>query len=441
MSLLNMDSERFEFEATLDEFEGENSGTCSECGSDLELEEHEGHCSKCDSEFEFDKVKMNLDESELEEEIKRGKRRFRRPSGRRSRPSRQLSSRVKKRPPTKPRRPRRALRPKLKRRRHKPGKRPILIRPRRRRPVVIREPAAPCVCPAHGTEFVRWVQSSLNQVSGSQIRVNGVMNRATCDALRVFQKREGLPVDGIAGPETERALIDAKAGRSGQVVTSTQSESLDVFDFDVEELDEARLDDEQFLGSFWQFSTSPNIVDRTAFSPKDKRKKVRNIDEVYALVLHQTGFSRGNDPKKYNKVTAHFVILPNGSILQLHPLTAYLYASNGFNKGSVAVEFVGNFPSTRGKCYKPERFGCNKISQEQIEAGRKLINYLIKKIRLTHILAHRQSSGSRGNDPGPDLWYHVGQWAVNQLGLNDGGSNFKINSGKSVPDSWRNWKR
>lgn len=211
--------------------------------------------------------------------------------------------------------------------------------------------------------------------------------------------------------------------------------------FDNDGLDTAELDDEQFLGSVWPFSSSLNIVDRTAFSPKDKRKKVRNIKDVYALVLHQTGFSRGNDPKKYNKVTAHFVILPNGSILQLHPLTAYLYASNGFNKGSVAVEFVGNFPSTRGKCYKPERFGCNKVTKEQIQAGRELIKYLTKKISLTHVLAHRQSSGLRGNDPGPDLWYNVGQWAVNKRGLNDGGTNFKIKSGKAIPDAWQNWKR
>lgn len=210
--------------------------------------------------------------------------------------------------------------------------------------------------------------------------------------------------------------------------------------FDDDGLYTTELNDEQFLGSVWPFSSSANIIDRTAYSPKDKRKKVRNIKDVYALVLHQTGFSRGNEPKKYNKVTSHFVILPNGTILQLHPLTAYLYASNGFNRGSVAVEFVGNFPSTQGKCYKPERFGCNKVSNEQIQAGRKLIKYLSNKINLTHILAHRQSSGSRGNDPGPDLWFYVGQWAVNNRGLNDGGSDFKIQSGKSIPDAWRNWK-
>lgn len=81
---------------------------------------------------------------------------------------------------------------------------------RRHRPLVICEPAEPCICPAHGTEFVRWVQSSLNQILGLRLVVNGIMNRATRNAVREFQKKEGFPVDGIAGPEVEHALINKK---------------------------------------------------------------------------------------------------------------------------------------------------------------------------------------------------------------------------------------
>lgn len=228
MSLLNMDLELFEFETVLDELEGEHSGTCSECGFDLGLDEHTGRCSKCDSAIELNEVEKDLDESEWEEEIKRGKRSFRRPSGRRSRPARRHSPRVRNRSPTKLLRPSGALRPKLKRRRHKSGKRPIVIRPKRRRQLVIREPAAPCVCPAHGTEFVRWVQSSLNQISGLRLRVNGVMNRATRDALREFQKSAELPIDGVAGPETERALVEAKKRLSGS--SDSYSSELDGLD-------------------------------------------------------------------------------------------------------------------------------------------------------------------------------------------------------------------
>lgn len=135
------------------------------------------------------------------------------------------------------------------------------------------------------------------------------------------------------------------------------------------------------------------------------------------------------------------MILPNGYIAQLHPISAYLYASSGFNRGSVAVEFAGNFPSTRGRCFRPKQFGCNTLTSAQVEAGRYLINYLIRTIGLTHILAHRQSAAQRQNDPGPDIWYAVGQWAVERLGLNDGGTGFKIQNGNPIPDAWRSWGR
>ncbi|NEP86158.1 MAG: hypothetical protein F6K18_04620 [Okeania sp. SIO2C2] len=180
------------------------------------------------------------------------------------------------------------------------------------------------------------------------------------------------------------------------------------------------------------------IKDRTALTPKDKRKNLKR-GLVYALVLHQMAFSRGNDVRKYNNVTAHFIITPDGQIAQLHPISAYLYASNGFNKHSVAVEFAGNLPSVKGRCWKTENFGCHRLTSAQIEAGRYLVRTLINKIGLTHILAHRQSSRSRSNDPGPDIWYYIGQWAVNNLGLKDGGSGFKIGNGKPIPDSWREW--
>jgi len=79
-------------------------------------------------------------------------------------------------------------------------------------------PAAPCVCPAHGTELVRWIQSTLNDLRALQLPVLGLMDRATRSALRAFQTERGLPGDGIAGPETRDALIQARAERSGRTV-------------------------------------------------------------------------------------------------------------------------------------------------------------------------------------------------------------------------------
>lgn len=47
---------------------------------------------------------------------------------------------------------------------------------------------------------------------GLSLPVNGRIDEQTRDAIRSFQQDRGLPVDGIAGPEVERALIEARAG-------------------------------------------------------------------------------------------------------------------------------------------------------------------------------------------------------------------------------------
>lgn len=182
------------------------------------------------------------------------------------------------------------------------------------------------------------------------------------------------------------------------------------------------------------------VEDYTTIGKADHRKKTRDLGTVDSLVLHQAGFKRSNDsPDDYRKVKSHYVITRGGRILQYHPADWVLWSSNGFNDRSVAVEFIGNMPSTQGKWYKPEKFGADQLEDAQIEAGRALVEHLLDELSITHVFAHRQSSGSRGNCPGPDIWSTVGQWAMEELGMLDGGFNYVKGSGKAIPDSWRTW--
>ena len=68
--------------------------------------------------------------------------------------------------------------------------------------------------PPAGSEYMRWVQSALNDVLGLQLPLHGIADSATRSAIRSFQQREGLPVYGVVGPDTERALIAARGGGS-----------------------------------------------------------------------------------------------------------------------------------------------------------------------------------------------------------------------------------
>ncbi len=55
------------------------------------------------------------------------------------------------------------------------------------------------------------------------------------------------------------------------------------------------------------------------------------------------------------------------------------------------------------------------------------------------MFAHRQgeAENARGNCPGPDIWYNVGEWAVRELAMSDGGKGYKEGNGSPIPDNWR----
>lgn len=64
---------------------------------------------------------------------------------------------------------------------------------------------------AAGPEYVRWVQESLNRLTGAGLVVDGIHGPKTRKAVEAFQARQGLQVDGIVGPRTEEALVAAGA--------------------------------------------------------------------------------------------------------------------------------------------------------------------------------------------------------------------------------------
>ena len=72
---------------------------------------------------------------------------------------------------------------------------------------------------AQSSEYIRWVQSALNRAMDLRLAIDGVMGVETRSAIRSFQEKNSLPADGIVGPDTERALMDAgKAGASAAPV-------------------------------------------------------------------------------------------------------------------------------------------------------------------------------------------------------------------------------
>ena len=189
----------------------------------------------------------------------------------------------------------------------------------------------------------------------------------------------------------------------------------------------------------------PGFIDRREHARLSEEAadhtRSRPASAVYALVLHQTGFSRGSDPARYDGVTAHYVLLPDGGVVWLHDPTTRLPAAGGLNEGSVSVEVVGNFPSRARSTdpahfWNPDRHGMDQLSAEQVAGGRALVTELRRQGWLTHVLAHRQGGPNRQNDPGPDIWREIGAWAVREYGLEWGGDDFAVNGGEPIPSHW-----
>lgn len=189
-----------------------------------------------------------------------------------------------------------------------------------------------------------------------------------------------------------------------------------------------------------------------ALKEKEKKtgKKYHGADrlaaQVTGVVLHQMGFARGNEPKKYLPVTAHFIITRDGRLAQLHPVTTKLFSSNGLNATTVAVEIAGNLRNFRGQWWKGgfEDY----LMRQQVSAGRFLLSWLTQTYGIREVYAHRQAHAGKPNCCGPEIWSSIGEWAIHEGGYDDCRDltfRYKFDKdnkpvmGSPIPEQWR-WK-
>lgn len=173
---------------------------------------------------------------------------------------------------------------------------------------------------------------------------------------------------------------------------------------------------------------------------KDERLTPRSTAKIDCIVLHHMAFNRGNDVNSYKTVGAQYAVLADGKITQLYNDTDYLNSSNGFNSRCIAIEFAGNFPpfnykwwasggNTPSRCY---------LTPAQARAGRSLLAELKGRFPgIKYLYAHRQSSSNKLEDPGPDVWFTIGEWAITTLGLTDLLPQPKTGTGSPIPSQWR----
>ena len=274
--------------------------------------------------------------------------------------------------------------------------------------------------------YVSWAKTVLNNQLGLSLTIDNRIDAATKQALETLQDSAKLTKTGKLDGPTERALLEADTLKRYKS-TAREAETVVL-------MGAAKTKIEDWTKQ--AVNNKPNLI---LDSYRDPRK-------LYAFVLHHMAFKRRSrktgqfsDPNSYLTTGAHFCIMFDGRIIQLYPLAKMIWHAQCISPRSVSVEFEGNFPNIHGNWWI-DKDGPNRDhpTSAQFEAGRFLASYLRAVMGTTHILAHRQSADSRENDPGPDIWYNVGQWSVEHLGMTDGGD-FKCGDGHPILPEWQTW--
>ena len=282
---------------------------------------------------------------------------------------------------------------------------------------------------------VAWAKAVLNKILGSSLTVDNKADDSFKKVIAQFQSANNLKETSKLDFQTERLLLE-KNGLSNLA-------DLDKTKKDIIIQAQTKIED-------W---TAKAII-----HPKKKHlilNQFRDPRIITSLVLHHMAFKRKDkrghlsNPESYLMTGAHFCIMLDGRIIQLHPISRFIWHSHGTSPRSVGVEFEGNFPNEEGKWwYERDKTTGKKINinediptQAQFESGKFLLSYLKLVIGLRNVLAHCQSSKDREGDPGPDIWFNVGEWGLANLGLSDGGKDFKVGDGFPILDSWRRWNK
>jgi N-acetyl-anhydromuramyl-L-alanine amidase AmpD len=185
---------------------------------------------------------------------------------------------------------------------------------------------------------------------------------------------------------------------------------------------------------------------------RGQAKGTRRIDNVDALCLHQTAAPIAAASRFLN-VPAHGAVLPDGTIVLLHPLTAHLWHAHALNRSTIGIEIscradgVDGDQRTFWRSKREQKEGKTRddlrveMTEDQAEAARALCRYYVDEVarlggKIGRIVAHRQGHRSRVADPGSRIWQRVALPSADELGLDVGVDGYTRGSGRPIPRAW-----
>lgn len=236
---------------------------------------------------------------------------------------------------------------------------------------------------------VRRVQELLQLAGyGNYMEVDGVYGPKTEAAVRQFQLRQALTVDGIVGSHTRSELR--------HVVDNLVADDVPPTD---------------------------GIVDITKDHnpPRNARTRSRLLSSITSIVLHQTGCEMPRKPKGWGRVNAHYGITQEGVAIAINPLGMFIWHAQRLSPGSIGIEIEGNYPGVSGDTstlWKPGG-GPHVLGDRMIQAAARILHDIRKQVSIHHVYAHRQSTRNRRACPGQAIWEQIGIPMREKLGCSE----------------------
>lgn len=186
--------------------------------------------------------------------------------------------------------------------------------------------------------------------------------------------------------------------------------------------------------------------DRRAYAAQSHhgyKVKRRSLASVTGICLHQTACMLGERVSRWDSVGAHIGITRAGKVIWLHDFDRRVAHGNGWNAGTIGIEIDGLYAGVEGDISTVWDDPSTPRREEGMDLTPLTVAAALRTIRWIHgavpgiraVVAHRQSSLSRRNDPGEAIWREVALPMHAELSLSDGGDGFEI-GGRPIPREW-----
>lgn len=163
----------------------------------------------------------------------------------------------------------------------------------------------------------------------------------------------------------------------------------------------------------------------------------RNVTKVTGICLHQSACYLGERPARYDSGGAHFFVTRAGRVIWLHAENRWVCAANNWNDGTISIEIDGLYAGSKsGHVWDNPATAAHEqamvLTPEAAAAALQLIAWLrARNPQLRVIVAHRQASADRLDDPGLEPWRDVAL----KCGLQTAPTT-TLGDGKPIPEDW-----